>query len=235
VGHTWVEHAAVEPTCTADGCPDYFVCSVCGKSTLPEVLPDAYRALGHSILPVAVTPATCTEDGMLAHFECQRCGELFADAAGAIPTTAAALAQPCLGHTWGEPTVVQPTETEPGSVHRHCVVCGAEDVTVLPPLGDAEPCGDTVWWRLEGDTLTVCGIGAMYDYNGQSKPWEADANQIRVVRIEEGVTFIGHSAFRSLPNLEEAYIAGSVTDVNTAAFLAAPSCARWSSPTARAI
>ncbi|MBQ6116850.1 MAG: leucine-rich repeat domain-containing protein, partial [Oscillospiraceae bacterium] len=219
-GHTWVEHAAADPTCAQDGHPAYFVCSTCGASTLPAETPDEYKALGHVVIPVAVTPATCTEDGMLAHYECQRCGALFADVNGAIPTTAAALAQPCLGHTWGEPAIVQPTETEPGSVHRHCVVCGAEDVTVIPPLGDADPCGATVWWRLEGDVLTVYGIGEMYSYNGQTnnRPWSDSADAIRVVRIEEGVTLVGNTAFYNLPNLEEVYIAGSVTTVDASAF-----------------
>ncbi|MBQ6116078.1 MAG: leucine-rich repeat domain-containing protein, partial [Oscillospiraceae bacterium] len=212
-GHTWVEYDAVEPTCTADGCPDYAVCSVCGASTLPAVLPDRYCALGHLVVPVEVTPATCTQDGVMAHYACSRCGALFADAAGNIPTTAAALAQSAHGHSWGEPEIIG-TESG-GAIVRTCIDCGAVDTQ---PIGDAQPCGETAYWRVEGDTLTVFGFGAMQSYGGLTAPWAAQAADIKVLRVEEGVTVIGNSAFLNMSGLEEVYIPASVTTVDVSAF-----------------
>ncbi|MBQ6116098.1 MAG: leucine-rich repeat domain-containing protein, partial [Oscillospiraceae bacterium] len=217
--HTWVEYPEIAPTCTEDGHPAYSECSVCGETTAPIELPLEYRALGHDIVPVAVTAATCTEDGMLAHFQCTRCGELYADVDGAIPVTAEELVQGARGHRWGEAVITEATETDPGFIVRTCLECGAEDREVIAPTGDnAQTCGETAWWKVEDDTLTIMGLGEMESYNGQAKPWDAYADQIRVVRIEEGITVVSHSGFRSMPNLEEVWFAGTVTEVGTASF-----------------
>ena len=56
--------------------------------------------------------------------------------------------------------------------------------------------GANLTWKLEGDTLTISGEGAMADWNnGKCTPWAFYSDEIRHVVIEDGVTTIGASAF----------------------------------------
>ena len=68
-------------------------------------------------------------------------------------------------------------------------------------------CGDNLTWELMGNTLTISGSGAMYDYdfNSNPAPWSSYAEQIYEVVIENGVTSIGVDAF------SECHALGSVT------------------------
>ena len=68
-------------------------------------------------------------------------------------------------------------------------------------------CGEYLTWEFVGNTLTISGSGAMYDYdrNMNPAPWSSYAEQIREVVIENGVTNIGNYAF------SECHALGSVT------------------------
>ena len=66
-----------------------------------------------------------------------------------------------------------------------------------------EQCGEDLTWELNGNTLTISGTGAMYDYYDPSgRPWNSYAQQIREVVIGNGVTSIGNYAFSECRALE---------------------------------
>lgn len=80
-------------------------------------------------------------------------------------------------------------------------------------------CGVNATWSLdEYGVLTVSGTGEMYDYNFLTPPWKDFKNSIKKVIIEEGITKIGASAFRSLPAVTDLHIASSVEIIGNAAF-----------------
>ena len=78
----------------------------------------------------------------------------------------------------------------------------------------------TVTFDEETGTLTVCGTGAMADYDDmEMPPWYGKAgNDIKKVVIEDGVTHIGDSAFWYCMNVESVSIPSSVTSIGEAAF-----------------
>ncbi len=108
-GHTVVEVAAKEPTCTEEGSTAGSYCSVCGVMLSDyEKIP----ALGHNIVRTEIAP-TCKSSGMYSE-KCTRCGKIFD--AGTIPTA---------DHTVVTDKAVAPTCTEAGLTEgSHCSVCG---------------------------------------------------------------------------------------------------------------
>ena len=65
---------------------------------------------------------------------------------------------------------------------------------------DSGPCGDNAIWSLcENGILTISGTGAMWDYGSDPEslpPWLLDHHEdIKGIRIEEGITRVGASAF----------------------------------------
>ncbi|MBQ2880553.1 MAG: leucine-rich repeat domain-containing protein, partial [Anaerotignum sp.] len=102
-------------------------------------------------------------------------------------------------------------------------------------------CGPNLTWTYDPDTdtLTITGIGAMYDYifNGgghdvpiavaneiiafeatSEAPWADYRTDITAVTVEEGVTSIGDYAFAGCSNLEEVTLPNSLTDIGDGAF-----------------
>ena len=49
-------------------------------------------------------------------------------------------------------------------------------------------------WSFDNNTLTIYGIGAMNDFEGET-PWNEYNNNIDVIVVEGGVTYIGNNAF----------------------------------------
>ena len=49
-------------------------------------------------------------------------------------------------------------------------------------------------WSFDNNTLTIYGIGAMNDFEGET-PWSEYNNNIDVIVVEGGVTYIGNNAF----------------------------------------
>ena len=82
-------------------------------------------------------------------------------------------------------------------------------------------CGDKLEWNLMTATgeLTIWGNGEMYSWDSQKlPPWQAYKDLIKSVKIEEGVTSIGASAFQNCSMLGIAYIPSTVKKAGYAAF-----------------
>lgn len=90
----------------------------------------------------------------------------------------------------------------------HCT-----DEVVLP----GGTCGDSVKWALKDGTLTISGTGEM-NYNTRYVPWHNNAETIKTVEIEDGITYIGSSAFLDCTNLENITIPSSVTGIGNSVF-----------------
>ncbi len=131
----------------------------------------AFRT-GHALGPVSKLDATCTEPGHEAHYKCSVCGQLFSDAEGTTPTTAAAVSIPEAGHdssgawqkdethhwkvcqncpatldkaahSWDGGTVTtQPTTSATGVKTYTCSVCGQTKPETIPKLDDETGPGD---------------------------------------------------------------------------------------------
>ena len=77
-------------------------------------------------------------------------------------------------------------------------------------------CGGNLTWTLDDSgTLIISGTGAMDSDGG---PWTAYRDDIRTVRIDDGVTSIGDSAFQECTNLANITIPNSVTSIEGGAF-----------------
>lgn len=107
-----------------------------------------------------------------------------------------------------------------------CTVCGGTCETlghviengICTVCGKAGTCGadgDNLTWELDADgTLTISGTGAMAD----GTPWKSNANSVKKVVIEDGVTTIGASAFAWCQALADITIPDSVTSIGSRAF-----------------
>ena len=80
-------------------------------------------------------------------------------------------------------------------------------------------CGTGVNWSYADGTLTVSGDGAMKSYSiSRPAPWYDLREEIRVVKVESGVTGVGKYAFYDLPVLASVTLADTVTSVSAYAF-----------------
>ena len=89
-------------------------------------------------------------------------------------------------------------------------------------------CGDYLIWKLDDTgTLTISGAGAMYDYPDSysytytTAPWggsESNAQRVKTVVIQNGVTSIGAYAFCCCSELTSVTIPDGVTSIGDYAF-----------------
>lgn len=79
-------------------------------------------------------------------------------------------------------------------------------------------CGNNLTWSLDGDTLTISGQGAMYDYNKYDNfvPWYG--RRFSSVVVEEGVTYIGYNAFSGVSDLQRVSLPSTLTTIGNYAF-----------------
>ena len=92
--------------------------------------------------------------------------------------------------------------------------CKAETVT-------SGVCGDHLTWEYTSvpQTLTITGYGAMYDYDDGTQPWSAYLDNIRIISLPEGLTYIGEDAFIACESLAEIEIPRSVESTGGDLFL----------------
>ena len=81
-------------------------------------------------------------------------------------------------------------------------------------------CGENVYYEFNPstETMRIYGEGAMDDYNKTSSPWykESYVSNIKKLKIEEGVTYIGEHAFYKNGYVESSYGCGNLTSVEIA-------------------
>ena len=92
-------------------------------------------------------------------------------------------------------------------------------VPAVSAAEDSGTCGDKLKWSLSGDTLTITGSGAMYNFSESTmSPWYAYRREIAAVRLPAGLTRIGDLAFYDCSALEVVSMPDSVTEVGEYAF-----------------
>lgn len=121
----------------------------------------------------------------------------------------------------------------------------AEETETKELIATSGQCGENVYWKIEGTTLTIYGTGDMYDYKGDwyntdnlpdylkvcetttdssgetEKNIVPDNSLINKVIIEDGVTNIGEYALYNLGNdATEVQIGKSVTSIKEDGFYA---------------
>ena len=96
------------------------------------------------------------------------------------------------------------------------VACQADGVT-LCGFGS---CGENLTWSITGDgTLVITGTGAMDDFGNDARaPWKDLEDDIKALRVEEGVTGIGECAFYGCGKLESVSLPSSLTEIRYSAF-----------------
>lgn len=76
-------------------------------------------------------------------------------------------------------------------------------------------CGDGLTWKLEKNTLTVSGSGAMED----EAPWATRKDKIKKVVFTGGVTYVGADTFSGCEALEVIEFGDSLVEIGERAFL----------------
>ena len=121
------------------------------------------------------------------------------------------------------------------------------DVPGTPEILTGE-CGYSATWTFDEATglLTISGSGKIFDFGRltdsqgietgewRDSPWKSFVREIKSVRIEEGITYIGNESFKNAVNLAEVY-APAVTSVGKYAFSGASSLKTADIPSLRAI
>ena len=80
-------------------------------------------------------------------------------------------------------------------------------------------CGENATWTYESTTLTISGTGEMYDYAYGEAPWNAYAETMTSLVIEDGITSIGNNAFAGCEKLNSVqYPASGFTSIGDYAF-----------------
>ena len=79
-------------------------------------------------------------------------------------------------------------------------------------------CGDNLYWKYEGHTLTISGTGNMYDYNENDMPWLLFRDTTDVVILERGITGIGNNAFNGFVKLGKIELPSTLTSIGANAF-----------------
>ena len=141
-GHTVVEDAAKEPTCTETGLTAGKHCSVCNEVLEAQTV---VPAKGHSMTKTEAKAATCTEAGNSEYYTCGNCGKFFSDEAGKTEIAKDSWVTDALDHDFTGAWV----NTDAAGHYHKCSRCDATD-TVVKHTFNGKPC-------TEDDCCTVCG------------------------------------------------------------------------------
>ena len=79
-------------------------------------------------------------------------------------------------------------------------------------------CGDNLYWKYEGHTLTISGTGNMYNYNDYDMPWFLFRDTTDVVILERGITGIGNNAFNGFVKLGKIELPSTLSSIGGNAF-----------------
>lgn len=79
-------------------------------------------------------------------------------------------------------------------------------------------CGENLYWKYAGHTLTISGTGAMYDYSGDNMPWLLFRDTTDMVVLERGITHIGNNAFNGFARLNKIELPNTLTAIGANAF-----------------
>ena len=141
-GHTVVEDAAKEPTCTETGLTAGKHCSVCNEVLEAQTV---VPAKGHSMTKTDAKAATCTEPGNSEYYTCGNCGKFFSDADGKNEIAKDSWVIKALGHDFTGAWV----NTDAAGHYHKCSRCDATD-TVIKHTFNGKPC-------TEEDSCKDCG------------------------------------------------------------------------------
>lgn len=93
----------------------------------------------------------------------------------------------------------------------------AEEISEEPVTRDPGFCGENIRWTYENGVLTFEGTGPMDDfYAGQ--PWQDYRGQIRQVKLQGEITYIGAYAFPDYDALEAVEFGNSLKEIGQGAF-----------------
>ena len=86
-------------------------------------------------------------------------------------------------------------------------------------------CGDSLFWSVANNILSITGSGDMYDYgsglendDGEIEapaPWDEFCDEIHTIRMDDGITSIGDYAFMFMENLTEIELPSSLTSIGS--------------------
>ena len=83
----------------------------------------------------------------------------------------------------------------------------------------AEGDGNNIKWELMDDSiLTISGNGNMRNFVDANTPWGSHRNEIKIVKIKQGVASIGNYAFNNCTSLTSVTIPNSITSIEDYAF-----------------
>ncbi|MDR0732741.1 MAG: hypothetical protein LBF08_01575 [Dysgonamonadaceae bacterium] len=76
-----------------------------------------------------------------------------------------------------------------------------DETTYRITIERPEICGDSLYWSMKDDTLTIFGSGRMTSYGQGYFPWSAYAGEITTIILKEGVSHISDGAFLNFDTL----------------------------------
>lgn len=93
-----------------------------------------------------------------------------------------------------------------------CPASAAETATI------SGTCGENAVWVLEGNTLTISGTGSVVNDLGEEDNWDAYADQVEYVIVEEGITGLDDCVFLQHENLLSIELPDSLEVIGTQVF-----------------
>ncbi len=126
-------------------------------------------------------------------------------------------------HVWDDGVVTkQPTVHATGTMLYTCGCSETKSETINKLPGTVSGnCGGNIDWTLDLETgkLIISGNGGMQDYTDvTATPWYIYIRYIKIIIIEDGVTYIGANAFYQCTNLITVTFSDSVTIIGIRAF-----------------